>query len=71
MTKAVAQIRTILLVFAATILGLVVTGGVDLLSLNGWSDWKPYVTAGVAAVAVYVYKFLSPFDPAYGVGAGK
>lgn len=69
MTKTVAQVRTILLVFAATILGLLITGGVDLLSLNGWSDWRPYVTAGIAAVSVYVYKFLSPFDSAYGVGS--
>jgi len=68
-TKTVAQVRTILLVFAATILGLLITGGVDLLSLNGWSDWRPYVTAGIAAVSVYVYKFLSPFDSAYGVGS--
>jgi hypothetical protein len=68
-TKTVAQVRTILLVFAATILGLLITGGVDLLSLNGWSDWRPYVTAGIAAVSVYVYKFLSPYDSAYGVGS--
>ena len=69
MNKTVVQVKTILLVFVATILGLIITGGVDMLSLNGWSDWKPYVTAGVAAVAVYIYNFLSPYDKRYGVGS--
>lgn len=69
MSKVTAQAKTILLVFAATLLGLLITNGAGILELHNWSDWKPYVTAGVAAVSVYVYNFLSPYDPRYGVGS--
>ena len=69
MNKTVAQVKTILLVFVATIVGLFIAGGVDVLSLSGWSDWRPYVTAGIAEVFVYIYNFLSPYDKRYGVGS--
>lgn len=69
MSPILAQLKTVFLVFAATVLGLLVTGGADILSLNGWSDWRPYVTAGIAAVSVYLYNFLSPYDTRYGVGS--
>ncbi len=69
MSKVTAQVKTIALVFAATLLGLLITNGAGILELQSWSDWKPYVTAGVAAVSVYIYNFLSPYDTRYGVGA--
>jgi hypothetical protein len=68
-SKVTAQVKTIMLVFAATLLGLLITNGAGILELHNWSDWKPYVTAGVAAVEVYVYNFLSPYDHRYGVGS--
>lgn len=71
MDKTIAQVKTLLLVFVATILGLLITGGVDILSLDGWSDWRPYVAAGISAVSVYVYNWLSPYDTRYGMGSVK
>ena len=69
MSKVVAQVRTILLVFAATVVGMLIAGGASVLELHSWSDWRPYVAAGAAAVFVYVYKFLSPYDTSYGIGS--
>lgn len=71
MDKTLAQAKTLLLVFSATILGMLITGGADVLALDSWSDWRPYVAAGISAVAVYVYNFLSPYDPRYGIGSLK
>lgn len=67
MTQATQSLKTLLLVFFSTVLGLLVTGGADVLSLQGWSDWRPYVAAGIAAVLTYAYNFLNPADPRYGI----
>ena len=69
MSKATSIAKTLILVFLATIVGLIVTNGAGILELTHWSDWKPYVAAGVAAVLTFVYNFLSPFDKRYGVGS--
>lgn len=69
MSQATSIVKTLLLVFAATIVGLVVTNGVDILEVNTWSEAKPYIAAGLAAVVAFVYNFLSPYDPRYGVGS--
>ena len=69
MNKAEEQIKTLLLVFSATIVGLLITNGAGILELNNWSDWKPYATAGIASVIAYIYNFLSPYDNRYGVGS--
>lgn len=69
MNKATDSAKTLILVFAATIVGLVVTNGAGVLDMVHWSDWKPYVAAGIAAVVAYAYNFLSPYDKRYGVGS--
>lgn len=69
MNKYTASIKTLLLVFAATIVGLVITNGAGILDMTSWHDWKPYVAAGIAAVVAYVYNYLSPYDHRYGVGS--
>jgi hypothetical protein len=69
MSKATSMAKTLFLVFAATIVGLIVTNGVGILEMHSWTDWKPYVAAGVAAVVAFVYNFLSPYDKRYGVGS--
>lgn len=69
MTQATSTAKTLLLVFVSTIVGMIVAGGVDVLSLHSWTDWRPYVAAGVAAVFAYGYNFLSPYDNRYGVGS--
>jgi len=69
MSKATETAKTLILVFLATVIGMVITSGTDILSVSSWTDAKPYVAAGVTAVLVYVYNFLSPFDQRYGVGA--
>jgi hypothetical protein len=69
MSKATSIAKTIILVFAATIVGLIVTNGVGILEMQSWGDWKPYVAAGIAAVVAFAYNFLSPYDKRYGVGS--
>ena len=69
MTKYIAAGKTVLLVFFATIVGLMITNGAGILEMQSWSDWKPYVTAGIAAVLALAYNYLSPYDTRYGVGS--
>lgn len=69
MNKVTASAKTLLLVFVATIIGLLIANGASVLEINSWSDAKPYVAAGIAAVIAYVYNWLSPYDKRYGVGA--
>lgn len=71
MNKVTEQVKTIILVFACTILGMLVTGGVDVLTLDGWSDWRPYIAGGVAAVIAWGFNFLNQYDPRYGVGSDE
>lgn len=69
MSKATSIAKTIILVFAATIVGLMITNGAGVIEMTHWSDWKPYVAAGIAAVVAFAYNFLSPYDTRYGVGS--
>jgi hypothetical protein len=69
MSKYTAGVKTVLLVFLATVVGLLVTNGAGIVEMHNWSDWKPYVTAGIAAVLVFVYNYLSPYDNRYGIGS--
>jgi hypothetical protein len=69
MSKFVSAAKTVILVFAATIVGLILTNGAGILDMTRWSDWKPYVAAGIAAVVALAYNFLNPYDKRYGVGA--
>jgi len=69
MSKYIEAGKTVLLVFFATIIGLVITNGAGIIEMHNWSDWKPYVTAGIAAVLALAYNYLSPYDSRYGVSA--
>lgn len=69
MNKYTAGAATILKVFFGALIGLMLTNGAGVLEMDSWSDWKPYVSAGIAAVLVFFYNYLNPTDPRYGVGA--
>jgi hypothetical protein len=69
MSKYIAAGKTAVLVFLATIVGLIITNGAGILEMTHWSDWKPYVAAGIAAVVALAYNFLNPWDKRYGVGS--
>lgn len=69
MSKVTESVKTLLLVFAATIVGMIITNGAGILEVTSWSDWRPYLAAGIAAVLAYVYNWLSPYDKRYGVGS--
>lgn len=69
MNKVTASAKTLLLVFVATIVGLIIANGASILEINSWSDAKPYVAAGLAAVIAYVYNWLSPYDSRYGISS--
>lgn len=69
MSKYTQGAKTLLLVFFATIVGLIITNGAGIIEMHNWSDWKPYVTAGIAAALTFVYNYLSPYDHRYGVSS--
>ena len=71
MNQIIQSAKTLMLIFASTVIGMVVAGGADVLSLHSWGDFRPYAAAGVAAVVAYAYNFLSPYDTRYGVGSGE
>ena len=67
MTQFTSALKTILLVFFATIIGLLLTNGAGVLEMTHWSDWKPYAAAGIAAVLAFAYNYLNPWDQRYGM----
>lgn len=69
MSKFTASVKTLLLVFFAAIVGLLITNGAGILEMHTWSSWKPYLAAGIAAVLAYAYNYLNPYDKRYGVGS--
>jgi len=60
--------KTVLLVFAASILGQLAAYGDGVLDL-GRGEWRGILASAIAAVVAVVYNWLSPYDPRYGVGA--
>ena len=68
MNQAVNIGKTLLLVFAATVLAQLATFGTSIFDL-GSVEWKGIAAAGIAAVIAFAYNYLSPFDPRYGIGA--
>lgn len=70
MSQATAIGKTLLLVFASTVLAQLVTYGASIFDI-GSGEWKGILAAAVAAVLAFSYNYLSPFDPRYGVSAGK
>jgi len=60
--------KTLLLVFASTVLAQLMTFGSSIFDL-GTGEWKGVAAAGIAAVIAFSYNYLSPFDPRYGVSA--
>ena len=71
MTGWTAGIQTLLKTFFGALIGLLIANGADVLKLNSWSSWHPYVAAGIGAVLAWAYTFLSPADTRYGVGAAQ
>lgn len=69
MNKITAQVETVLKVFLAAVVGMAIANGANVLGFSHWSDWRPYVAAGVAAVLVWAYNYLNPANAAYGVGS--
>ena len=61
-------VKSLVLVFVASILAQLMVMGDSVLSAD-WSEWKAIVSPAVAAVIVFAYNFLSPYDKRYGVGA--
>jgi len=68
MNQVIAIGKTLLLVFAATVLAQLMTYGASIFDL-GTGEWKGVAAAGIAAVIALGYNYLSPFDPRYGVGS--
>jgi hypothetical protein len=68
MSSWTAGIQTVLKTFLAAAIGLLIADGADVLQMNTWSSWHPYVAAGIAAVLAWAYSFLNPTDSRFGVG---
>jgi len=61
---------TLLRVFFGAMVAFLISSGVGILDM-GWADWKPALTAAIAAVLVVVFNLLNPKDARYGIGANK
>jgi hypothetical protein len=62
---------TLLRVFFGTLIAFIISNGIGLLDMDAWSDWKPALTAAIAAVLVATFRFINPKDDIYGFGAEK
>jgi hypothetical protein len=62
---------TLLRVFFGTLIAFIISNGIGLLDMDAWSDWKPALTAAIAAVLVAAFRFINPKDDVYGFGADK
>jgi hypothetical protein len=61
-------LRTIVKVFLAAALGIVVSFGSDILDTT-MADWKAVLAAGIAAIAVWGFNFLNKDYTDYGIGS--
>jgi hypothetical protein len=68
--QVVAIGETLLKVFIGAALGVVIAWGPSILD-KSMGDWKAVAAAGIAAVAVFAYNYLSPAFTKYGVGVNK
>jgi len=62
---------TLLRVFFGTMLAFLISSGTGLLDMVSWTDWKPALTAAIAALLVAVFNYVNPGDTRYGLNAGK
>jgi hypothetical protein len=62
---------TLLRVFFGTMLAFLISSGTGLLDMVSWTDWKPALTAAIAALLVAIFNFVNPGDTRYGLGASK
>ena len=69
MSKAKLALTTLLTVFVSAVIGAIITTGGDVLSFNGWTDWKPILSAGIAAVLTFSLNYLNKTYPLYGLGS--
>lgn len=67
-SKATEIGKSLLLVFAVTVLGQLVTQGGSVFDL-GAGEWKAIAAAGIAAVLAFGFNYLNAYDPRYGVGS--
>lgn len=68
MEQAKQVAYTCLRVFFSVLLAEAFATGVGILDM-AWGDWKPAITAALAAVAAVVINALNPKDARYGIGA--
>lgn len=64
--------KTVLRVFAGTMLAAVIAAmldGLNVLTLE-WEIWQPFVVAGAIAAGTVIVNALNSTDPRYGLGAG-
>jgi hypothetical protein len=60
---------TLARVFFGTMIAFIISNGVGLLDMVTWADWKPVLTAAIAAVLVVILNALNPSDTRYGINA--
>jgi len=68
--QILAAAATLVKVFLAAALGQIIVGGIGVLDLDA-NGWKGVAAAGLSAVIVTGYNWISPNDTRYGIGAGK
>lgn len=61
-------LKTLAKVFFGAAFGVLVTFGDNILDMS-MTDLKLVFAAGIAAVVVFVYNYLSPNDHRYGIGS--
>jgi len=71
MNPVLESLGTLLKVFIGTLLALMITNGANVLEMDSWSDWKPYLAAGISALIVWGYNYLNPADSRYGYSTKK
>ena len=52
-------------------LAFLISSGTGLLDMVTWTDWKPALTAAIAALLVAVFNYVNPKDARYGLGSAE